>query len=184
MEREIARAKQRFPAAQYLGIADGAACNWSFLEQHTDRQLIDFFHATEYVGKIAQALYPQRQDEAKRAHWHHEHCKKLKSDPEALDRLIEEAARLSPRRSLSQQVRDGAISACTYFTNHRHQMDYPGFSAEVLPIGSGMTEVACKSLDKKRLCASGMRWKNKGARIQGVRERCCADPEILGISIR
>jgi hypothetical protein len=43
MQREIARAKQRFPAAQYLGIADGAACNWSFLEQHTDRQLIDFF---------------------------------------------------------------------------------------------------------------------------------------------
>jgi len=43
MEREIARAKERFPDALYLGIADGAACNWSFLEQHTDRQLIDFF---------------------------------------------------------------------------------------------------------------------------------------------
>ena len=81
MEREIARAKKRYPEARYLGIADGAASNWRFLEQHTQRQLIDFFHATEYVGKIAQALYPQRRDEAKRAHWHHEHCKKLKSDP-------------------------------------------------------------------------------------------------------
>ena len=165
MEREIARAKQRFPEAQYLGIADGAASNWRFLEQHTKRQLIDFFHATEYVGKIAQALYPQRRDEAKRAHWHHEHCKKLKSDPGALDLLIGEAARLSPRRTLSQQVRDGVISAWTYLTNHRHQMDYPGFSAEGLPIGSGVTEAACKTLVKQRLCASGMRWKNKGARI-------------------
>jgi hypothetical protein len=80
MEREIARAKQQFPEALYLGIADGAAGNWSFLEQHTQRQLIDFFHATDYVGKIAQARYPQRNAEAKRAHWQQEHCHQLKHD--------------------------------------------------------------------------------------------------------
>ena len=44
-------------------------------------------------------------------------------------------------------------------------MDYPGFSADHLPIGSGVTEAACKTLVKQRLCASGMRWKNKGARV-------------------
>lgn len=165
MEREIARAKQRFPEALYLGIADGAASNWSFLEQHTNQQLIDFFHATEYVGKIAQALYPQRRDENKRAHWQHEHCKKLKHNPGTLDKLIGEAARLSRRRTLSEKVRDGAMSAWTYFTNHRHQMDYPGFTAEGLPIGSGVTEAACKTLVKQRLCASGMRWKDKGAKV-------------------
>jgi hypothetical protein len=165
MEREIARAKQHFPEAQYLGIADGAASNWRFLEQHTTRQLIDFFHATEYVGKVAQALYPQRHAEAKRAHWQHEHCKKLKHDPDALDVLIGEAARLSHQRTLSQKVREDVLSAWTYFTNHRHQMDYPGFTADGLPIGSGVTEAACKTLVKQRLCASGMRWKNTGARI-------------------
>ncbi len=165
MEREILRAKPYVPAAQYLGIADGAACNWRFLEQHTDRQLIDFFHATEYVSKIARALYPQRNAEAKRANWRHEHCKKLKHDPGTLDELIGEAARLSQRHTLSQKIRDGALSAWSYFTNHRHQMDYPGFVAEGLPIGSGVTEAACKSLVKQRLCASGTRWKNKGANI-------------------
>jgi hypothetical protein len=165
MEREIARAKQQFPEALYLGIADGAAANWSFLEQHTQRQLIDFFHATEYVGKIAQALYPQRNAEAKRALWQQQHCHQLKHDANVLDTLIGEAARLSRRGSLSQKVRDGAYSAWTYFNNHRHQMDYPGFLAEDLPIGSGVTEAACKTLVKQRLCASGMRWKNKGAGI-------------------
>lgn len=165
LEREIVHAKEQFPAARYLGIADGAASNWSFLEQHTNRQLIDFFHATEYVGKIAQALYPQRNAEAKRASWQHEHCHKLKHDPGALDELIAEAARLSQRRTLSQKLREGALSAWSYFTNHRHQMDYPGFIAESLPIGSGVTEAACKSLVKQRLCASGMRWKDKGAKI-------------------
>jgi hypothetical protein len=165
MEREIVRAKQHFPAALYLGIADGAASNWRFLERHTDRQLIDFFHATEYVGKVAQATYPYRQAEGQRAQWQQEYCTKLKHDPDALDVLIGEAARLSQRHSLSQKVRDGAISAWTYFTNHRHQMDYPGFLAAGLPIGSGVTEAACKTLVKQRLCASGMRWKAKGAGI-------------------
>jgi hypothetical protein len=79
--------------------------------------------------------------------------------------LIGEAARLSHRRSLAPKVRDDVLSAWTYLTNHRHQMDYAGFTAEGLSIGSGVTEAACKTLVKQRLCASGMRWKNKGARI-------------------
>ena len=165
MEREILRAKRHLPEALYLGIADGAASNWRFLEQHTDRQLIDFFHATEYVGKIAQATYPQRQTASKRSQWQHEHCGKLKHDPAALDLLIGDAARLSQRHALSQTLRDDVLSAWTYFTNHRHQMDYPGFVAAGLPIGSGVTEAACKTLVKQRLCASGMRWKNTGAKI-------------------
>jgi hypothetical protein len=49
-----------YPEARYLGIADGAASNWAFLEQHTERQLIDFFHATEYIGTLTQARLPQR----------------------------------------------------------------------------------------------------------------------------
>jgi len=165
LEREILRAKQHFPEARYLGIADGAVSNWRFLAQHTDRRLIDFFHATEYVRKIAQATHPHRQGKGRRSQWQNEHGTKLKHDPAALDLLIDEAARLSQRRTLSQTVRDGAISAWTYFTNHPHQMDDPGFLAAGLPIGSGVTETACKTLVKQRLCTSGMRWKNKGAAI-------------------
>jgi hypothetical protein len=163
--REIARAKQHYPAARWLGIADGAPSNWAFLEQHTERQLIDFFHATEYIAKLAQARYPQRKDQDKRAAWQHAHCHTLKHDRGVLDELVAEAARLSRRTSLSQRLRDDAYSAWTYFNNHRHQMDYPGFVAEGLPIGSGVTEAACKTLVKQRLCASGMRWKTQGVKI-------------------
>ncbi|ESQ09432.1 MAG TPA: hypothetical protein DDY14_01485 [Chromatiaceae bacterium] len=62
-------------------------------------------------------------------------------------------------------MRADAYSAWTYFNDHRHQMDYPGLLAENLPIGSGVTEAACKTLVEQRLCASGKRWKNKGAKI-------------------
>jgi hypothetical protein len=75
LAREIARAKRHYPEARYLGIADGAPSNWSFLEQQTQRQLIDFFHVSEYVGKLAQARYPQRGAEDKRSRWQHEHCR-------------------------------------------------------------------------------------------------------------
>jgi hypothetical protein len=165
LAREIARAKQHYPDARYLGIADGAPSNWAFLEQHTERQLIDFFHATEYIAKLAQARFPQRKAEDKRAGWQHTYCHRLKHDRDVLDELVAEAARLSRLSSLSQTLRDDAYSAWTYFNNHRHQMDYPGFLADNLPIGSGVTEAACKSLVKQRLCASGMRWKTKGAKI-------------------
>ncbi|WP_157794271.1 hypothetical protein [Endozoicomonas ascidiicola] len=33
------------------------------------------------------------------------------------------------------------------------------------PIGSGVTEAACKTLVKQRLCSSGMRWKATGAEV-------------------
>jgi hypothetical protein len=32
-------------------------------------------------------------------------------------------------------------------------------------IGSGVTEAACKTLVKQRLCGSGMRWKDQGAKV-------------------
>jgi hypothetical protein len=163
--REITRAKQHHPEARWLSIADGAPSNWAFLEQHTERQLIDFFHASEYIGKLAQARWPQRHAEDQRAAWQHAHCNRLKHDRGVLEELVAEAARLSRLSTLSQKLRDDAYSAWTYFNNHRHQMDYPGFLAEGLPIGSGVTEAACKSLVKQRLCASGMRWKTKGAKI-------------------
>lgn len=165
LAREIARAKQHYPGARYLGIADGAASNWQFLEQHTELQLVDFFHATEYVAKLAQARYPQRNAKDQRAAWQHAQCSRLKHDPGVLEELVAEAARLSRRPSLSQQARDEAYSAWVYFNHQRHRMDYPSFLAEGLPIGSGVTEAACKTLVKQRLCASGMRWKTTGATI-------------------
>ncbi|WP_295408706.1 ISKra4 family transposase [uncultured Thiocystis sp.] len=163
MERAIVRLKRPFPAALSLGIADGAATNWAFLEQHTERQLSDFYHATEDVAKIARAAHPQAK--AQREQWQTEHGARLKHQPDAVATRIEEATQLAERRTLSQQVRDDLDSARTDCSNHCHQMDDARDVADGLPIGSGVTEAACKTLVKQRLCASGRRWKNTGAKI-------------------
>lgn len=79
-----------------MGIADGAAGNWGFVEQHMQRQLIGFLRVTEYGGKIAQARYPQRNAEDKRAHWQKQRCHQLKHDPEA-PAIPSSAKRPAPR---------------------------------------------------------------------------------------
>ena len=41
-------------------------------------------------------------------------------------------------------------------------MNYYEHVAQNLPIGSGVTEAACKSLIKHRCCGAGMKWKDTG----------------------
>ena len=50
-----------------------------------------------------------------------------------------------------------------YFANILHQMHYRRYQDMGWPIGSGVTEAACKTLVKQRLCRSGMRWNEDGA---------------------
>ena len=45
-------------------------------------------------------------------------------------------------------------------------LDYAQHIKDHLPIGSGVTEAACKTLIiKQPLCGSGMRWKSQGAKL-------------------
>jgi hypothetical protein len=65
-------------------------------------------------------------------------------------------------QQLSKALREKLDSDITYFRNYQHQMRYPRYRAAHLPIGSGVTEAACKTLVKQRLCRSGMRWRERG----------------------
>ncbi len=165
LEKEISTVKKHYPDALYLGIADGAKSNWTFLETHTSRQLLDFFHVTEYLATVAYAAYPGKTDKPKRDSWLHERCTQLKHDAKAVEALIAEMQQLAKKKSLTKTIKDNLLAALTYFINHRHMMDYATQVNKQLPIGSGVTEAACKTLVKQRLCGSGMRWKNKGAKV-------------------
>jgi len=161
LEREIAHVKTAYPQARYVGLADGAAENWRFLEKHTTVQVLDFYHATEYLSDAAVAAHPR--NKKKRTGWLEARRHRLKHEPGAAEQLLTEMQALANERSLSGATKDKLASAITYYDNHKHQMDYAGFRAQHLPIGSGVTEAACKTLVKQRLCCSGMKWKETGA---------------------
>lgn len=162
MEREIEHIKRQYPQARYVGIADGAQSNWDFLTPHTETQILDFYHAAQYLADVAEAAFPG--DKAQREQWHSDRCHDLKHKQGAASRILKEMQGLSQRR-LSEPIREKLEAAITYFVNHKHQMKYAKYRAANYPIGSGVTEAACKTLVKQRLCQSGMRWKEKGASV-------------------
>ena len=57
--------------------------------------------------------------------------------------------------------------AITYFANQSGagRMDYAARVVAAEPIGSGVTEAACKVIVKQRLCGSGMKWTEDGAAV-------------------
>lgn len=162
MHREIAQIKRLYPKAHYQGLADGAPENWTFLEQFTHTQVLDFYHATQYLDRVAKAVHP-RSVKAQKI-WMDEHCHTLKHDIGAAPRLLVAMEAIQPTR-LSTTTLKGLQDAITYFRNHQHQMHYAEAISQNLPIGSGVTEAGCKVIIKARLCAAGMKWKERGAAI-------------------
>jgi hypothetical protein len=164
LEAEIGRAKAKCPDAHYVGIADGASGNWGFLERHTDVQVTDFWHAAEYLGKAAVVLYRGRphQKEA----WLEEACHRLKHDVGGAGWVLKQLRRLAGERPWAKGHED-VQRAITYFANQwgSGRMNYAGRVVANEPIGSGVTEAACKVIVKQRLCGSGMKWSEGGAAV-------------------
>ena len=164
MRQEIAHTKQLYPEALYIGLADGATDNWSFLNQHTAIQVTDFWHATEYLAQAGEALFPAKRDAARKKQCLDERCHKLKHLKGAAGRILKELkAHLAG--TLSTSNREKLQKAVSYFTRQKARMGYYALVKQALPIGSGVTEAACKMIVKQRLCQSGMKWNEKGASI-------------------
>jgi hypothetical protein len=163
LEREIGRTKARYPQATYIGIADGAASNWQFLKAHTQEQVLDFYDASGYLGAVAVALYPENLTQQQQ--WLDQSCHELKHDVGSAAQLYHQMLQLSQSQLFSKAIQENLAAAVTYFHNHRHQMNYAHYREHHYPIGSGVTEAACKTVIKQRLCCSGMRWKETGAAV-------------------
>jgi len=164
-EVEIQRIKAQYPEALYLGIADGAKDNWTFLAPHVDKQLLDFYHVTEYLATASHAVYPKKKDQVARKQWLSDACSQLKHESQAANLIYTELTEIKASR-LPKKIQEGLEATRTYFKNNKaDRMDYAYHTDKNLPIGSGVTEAACKTLVKQRLCGSGMRWKKRGARI-------------------
>lgn len=73
-------------------------------------------------------------------------------------------------RQLSKAAEEEFWKAYRYLRKHSRWMDYVGYRRQGLPIGSGVTEAACKTVFTQRLKRSGMRWhKDSGQVIVDLR---------------
>lgn len=171
--REIEQIKARFPNATYLGLADGAKENWSFLAERTDEQLLDFYHASEYLGTAASAIFRKA---AEREEWLDQACHRLKHNKRGAAQLLVEMTGFLNENKISEAKQLKLKSCVTYFKNNKKRMLYAVHAEENRPIGSGVTESAAKTIVKQRLCNSGMRWKEEGAAtVLNIRTRILTD---------
>ena len=150
-----------YPTAHRLGIADGASMNWTILEPLVQHKILDFYHVTEYLAEAAYCAHPEKAGKPKRQAWLSEQCHTLKHEEGGAGKVLKELKRVS-RKRLSADIKEKVTVAIRYFGNHLSMMNYAGYRQQSFPIGSGVTEAACKSLIKQRFCRSGMRWKDKG----------------------
>jgi len=162
MVHEIEEIQKVVPStAKFVGIADGAIDNWNFLKPFVEIEIVDFYHATEYLAKASKVANLNNADAQKE--WLESACHALKHDNYAALAILEELKALDKKQRVPKKAKEDLASAITYFTNHHHQMNYAEAIANNLPIGSGVTESACKVIVKQRLCISGARWSHCGA---------------------
>lgn len=163
LEREIHTTKQNYPDAIYVGVADGAQDNWTFLNRHTSIQVTDFWHVTEYLAAASEVIFTKRQEQKRQA-WLENRCHKLKHLKGAATRIINELEKVDQEK-LSSERQGKLQKTITYLKNQKPRLKFHSQVKENLPIGSGVTEAACKTIIKQRLCKSGMKWKERGASI-------------------
>lgn len=203
LTREIERATALYPSAIKIGIADGAHDNWDYLVKHTEKQTLDFYHATEYLTDVADTIFTSITE---RKRWLNDRCHELKHTPgsaqvilgemiqfeqsiqsnrpiswlpsnpdneikgllkKQIGMTIKEESKPSRSKKEREKKQKSLAAAITYFTNNtaKSRMNYAESVLLNHPIGSGVTEAACKTIVKQRLGQSGMQWKDKGAGV-------------------
>lgn len=120
--------------------------------------IIDWYHACEYLAAVALAAF---KDTPHREAWLTQVRTWLWDGH--LDDVIQACEQC--RQPHLKPEEDPACIAARYFTNHRHQMDYPAYRAQGYHIGSGTMESGCKQIGLERLKIAGARWSHDGARL-------------------
>ena len=144
-------------AKELVILGHGAEWIWKLVAEHFPRavQILDWFHATEYLMPVAKAAFssPADQDawvtQAKQALW---------------DGLIDEVVEACLDLVRSEDSTDPAFVAARYFDHNRQRMDYPAYRRQGYQIGSGTIESAAKQIGTMRMKVAGAIWNEESAR--------------------
>ncbi|HEY2740032.1 MAG TPA: transposase [Thermoanaerobaculia bacterium] len=121
------------------------------------RWVIDCYHACEYITTLSEALFS---DARAGASWARKMRRWLKEKPRGIYRVLHSAAAIRRRRIIASAAkREQYRTAYAYLRKRTRRLDYVGYRRDHLPIGSGVTEAACKTVFTQRMKQSGMTWK-------------------------
>lgn len=147
-------------------MGDGCRDNWTYLnelavvvEQQTGRapeQVVDFCHVAEHLARGLNAAHGENTPKAKAEFERLRHdLKHQATGARQMVRVLCELSREKPEQRVLQ-------TEVAYFFKNRHRMKYAALVERKLPIGTGITEAACKTLVTQRMRCSGMSWRTPG----------------------
>ncbi len=122
-------------------------------------RVVDYYHASERVWAMADLLFGKGQ---RSASWARKMQMWLKK-PGGVNRVLHSAAALRDQYRLRGQKLKDFRKAYRYLRDRMAHMRYADYRRWGVPLGSGVTEAACKTVYTERLKLSGMRWKKQGA---------------------
>jgi len=125
-------------------------------------RILDYYHASRRLTEMAEALFGSHSREA--ASWARR-MRKLLKQRNGVFRVLHSAAAIGARRSMTSCQRKQYQRAYNYLRRRSRYLRYHEYRQAQLPIGSGVTEAAAKTLFTQRLKLSGMRWSKAGAQV-------------------
>lgn len=125
--------------------------------------VLDFWHACGYVSKLATALFGEG---AKASSWFAKWRRWLRDRHQGVSQVVRSAMwHYNNGRQLRQGPTAEYWKAYRYLRKHAVWMKYAAYRRQGLPIGSGVTEAACKTVFTERLKRSGMTWSQEGGQV-------------------
>jgi hypothetical protein len=151
-------ALEKRPDLRLVKAADGANDNWTFLSKELPEgnEVVDFFHAAEHLNAAIAEAYGDGTVEARRRFNDLRHV--LLEEEGGVKTVIRSLVYMRDKHPRRARI----ATELEYFRKRQRRMAYAEMKAQGLPIGTGVTEAACKTLVAQRLKQSGMRWGHEG----------------------
>jgi hypothetical protein len=121
-------------------------------------RIVDFYHACLYVQQLGETIFGLGQQAQS---WAKDMRHALKNKADGVSRVLKSASALRRHRGLCGQA-SLYDQAYRYLKSRSQWMRYHLYKRQKLPIGSGITEAACKIVFTQRLKRSGMSWTIQG----------------------
>lgn len=145
-------------ARQTLVVGDGIGWIWNLKSARWPRalELLDFWHGSQHLWQLGQALCGEQQEATKA--WVEPRLHRLRHGQEQA--VFKEIAAL---RVPTGQAGETVRRQQNYFATHAGRMNYKAFADRDWPIGSGAVESACLG-SQCRFKEPGQFWSQKGFR--------------------
>jgi hypothetical protein len=125
--------------------------------------VLDFFHVCGYVSKMSDALFGK--SSKKSSAWFQRMRHWLRDRHQGVTQVLRSASQHYNGAKLSKPAEQEFWKAYHYVRDHSRFMAYAHHRRQGLPIGSGVTEAACKTVFTQRLKRSGMRWHKESGQL-------------------